>query len=108
MSRDPRLWSSMPLRDIVELLAGPEAILRYGEDSGADLVTTHGHVTNEDLAQMIDDGWLYSMNGTYRLTDEGRIAYFRSTDELGDGKLIPPNPSRQDTSPSSKPSEEQP
>jgi predicted transcriptional regulator len=88
--RDPRLWSSMPLSDIVALLADAGPILRYGEDSGADLVTHHGHISNEDLNQMIDEGWLYSMNGTYRLTDEGRAAYIRSTDEMGDGKLISP------------------
>jgi hypothetical protein len=92
MGRDPRLWScKLSVSDIVELLAGPDAILCYSEESGADLVTPHCHISNEDLISMLDAGWLYSANGTYGLTDEGRLAYLRSTDEMGDGKLIAPN-----------------
>lgn len=86
-----KLWSSsVSIRDLIGLLAGPGPILRFSDEGGADLVTYHGHVSNEDISCLCDNGWLYSMNGTYRLTDEGRVAFNRSTDELGNGKLIAP------------------
>lgn len=43
------------------------------------------------LAQLIREGWIEEMgNSTWRLTDKGRLAYLRSADELGDGKLYVP------------------
>lgn len=45
-----------------------------------------------DISRLIQDGWLESFNGGYRLSDDGRKAYLRSTDELGDGKLYSPVP----------------
>lgn len=42
------------------------------------------------IEQMIKQGWLDGFNGGFRLSDEGHKAYMRSTDELGDGKLIAP------------------
>ena len=88
-----KLWASrIPIRELIGLLAGPGPLLRYSDGGGADLVTYHGHVPNEDISQLCDKGWLCSMNGTYRLTNEGRVAYIRSTDEMQDGKLRAPEP----------------
>lgn len=49
-------------------------------------------VTSTELSRLIQDGWLENTanGGGYTLTDEGRKAYLRSTDELGDGNLVPP------------------
>lgn len=67
-------------------------------DSGRDydapeywLVSGEGErVLSEEIEQLIRDGWLESFNGGYRLSDAGRQAYMRSTDELRDGKLYVP------------------
>jgi len=80
----------MKLKDAVGLLATQGVVCRYSDDGGCDLVTHHGHLTNEEINYLCDAGFVYSMNGTYRLTDEGRLAYLRSTDELQDGVLRPP------------------
>ena len=42
--------------------------------------------------RLMREGWLESApnGGSYILSDAGRKAYFRSTDELGDGKLVLP------------------
>jgi hypothetical protein len=43
------------------------------------------------LDVLIRDGWIEGGGGsTWKLTDKGRKAYLRSTDELGDGKLYVP------------------
>ncbi len=49
-------------------------------------------VLTSQVQSLIDDGWLKSFpNGCgYWLSDEGRKAYNRAMDELGDGKLIAP------------------
>lgn len=46
----------------------------------------------DDFDVLIHRGWLESManGGSYRLTDAGKLAYLRSTDEMGDGKLTHP------------------
>ena len=43
------------------------------------------------MERLAREGWIepYGARG-YQLTDAGRAAYIRSTDELQDGKLIPP------------------
>ncbi len=84
-------WSSQPaFRDLIGLLAGNEAVLRYSDDGQCSLFTPHGRVNNTDIVRMLNNGWLDSYNGGYRLTDAGRLAFMRSTDEMGDGKLYSP------------------
>lgn len=81
----------LKLEAIIGLLAGPDARLVYSDDgNGADLVTVHGHITAPDINRMLNNGWLESGNGCYRLTDGGRLAFLRSTDELQDCGLVAP------------------
>src|SRR5271170_1323136 len=49
-------------------------------------------ISQRELDMFVKDGWLetYGAHG-YQISDEGRKAWLRSTDELGDGKLVPPN-----------------
>jgi len=77
--------------NIAELLAGG-AGLWYTSDS-VELVTRH-RFDHTAFNYMLHHGWLESTAGCggYRLTDEGLRAYLRSTDEMGDGKLIDPSP----------------
>lgn len=42
------------------------------------------------VSRLVSQGWIEGPN-TYRLTDAGFKSYLRSADELGDGKLVPPN-----------------
>lgn len=78
------------IKHIAGLLADNRAWFRYTSDS-VELVTEHrfDHVA---FNHMLKHGWLESTAGCggYRLTEAGRLAYIRSTDELGDGALIDP------------------
>lgn len=78
------------IKHIAGLLAGGEARFCYTDES-VELVTRHrfDHVA---FTHMLHHGWLESTTGCggYRLSDAGLLAYLRSTDELGDGKLIDP------------------
>lgn len=80
----------MKLIDVLATMASQGVVCRFNDGGGCDLVTFHGHVTNEEISYLCDAGFVYSMNGTYRLTDEGLRAYLRTTDELQDGVLHPP------------------
>lgn len=80
----------MKLKDAIGLLAQGGVVCRLNDGGGCDLVTHHGHLSNEEVSYLCDAGLVYSMNGTYRLTDEGLAAYFRSVDELQDGILRAP------------------
>ena len=75
---------------IAGLLADGQTWFRYTSDD-VELITPHrfDHVA---FNHMLRHGWLENTAGCggYRLTDEGRIAYIRSTDEMGDGKLVDP------------------
>lgn len=48
-------------------------------------------ITGWLVEKLLREGWVNSRNGWYELTDEGRKAYLRSTDEMGDGKLRAPS-----------------
>lgn len=80
----------MKLKDAISLLAQTGVSCRFSDDTGCDLVTYHGHLTNEEVNYLCDAGYVYSQNGLYRLTDAGRGAYFRAVDEMQDGVLCPP------------------
>jgi len=85
---DPNLDGFMRLDEIVRHMAGG---WRLGHEDGNYFVSkTAGRVRSDTINRLIAEGWIESRNTCYILTDDGRKAYLRSTDELGDGKLIPP------------------
>lgn len=97
---DPKLDGFMRLEDIVPLLAG-QYQLRAEGDTGYDspdyyVTATAGKVRRDTVQRLLDEGWIEGRNGSFRLTDAGRCDFLRSTDELGDGKLIPPAESEPD------------
>lgn len=82
------------LPEIVQHLATGKIIRREQEGHDpADYWLEIGRFKIPDnlIERMIREGWLQSFNGGYRLTDAGHAAYMRSTDELGDGRLVSPN-----------------
>lgn len=76
--------------NIAGLLADGKTWFRYTSDD-VELITLHrfDHVA---FNHMLHHGWLESTAGCggYKLTDKGRRRYIRSTDEMGDGKLVDP------------------
>jgi hypothetical protein len=46
------------------------------------LVKYGREVTSGQISRMLDRGWVNSSNTSYRLSDEGKKEYLRSTDEL--------------------------
>jgi hypothetical protein len=87
---DPRLDGFMRLEDVVKHLAGG---WRLGHEDGDYFVTrTAGQVRSDTIRRLNAEGWIESRNTCYVLTDAGHKAYMRSTDEMGDGQLHPPQP----------------
>jgi hypothetical protein len=86
----------MNVRDVIARLVQPGWTIRTEDHGGFDgrdywLEKREGErLTDQDISDLLRDGWVRSYNGGYELTDEGRKAYFRSSDELGDGQLIAP------------------
>lgn len=81
---------SEAIKHIVSLLAGEAARFRYTDDS-VELVTVH-RFDHAAFDHMLHHGWLESTAGCggYKLSDAGKLAYLRSTDEMDDGKLVDP------------------
>lgn len=80
-------------KDVIAHLAAGAKLRRHGDDgTDVELVTFHAEVTTDQWNRLADGGWLkgFANGGGARLSDEGRLAYLRSTDEMGDGKLVPP------------------
>ena len=80
---------TMLIEELIPLLA-EGAKIRW--DSGeCNVVKFYGQATN--LEKLIEDGWIISGTGSgyYTLSDDGLKAYMKSTDEMGDGKLIAPS-----------------
>lgn len=84
----------MTLKEALGLLAQSGVVCRFNGDSGYDLVTYHGRLTNEEVNYLCDAGFAYTMNGYIRLSDEGRAAYLSSIDELQGGMLHAPGHTR--------------
>lgn len=86
---DPALDGFMRLEDVVQHMASG---WRLGHEDGDYFVTqTAGRVRSDTISRLLDEGWIEGRNTCYILTDAGRKAYLRSTDELGDGKLVAPS-----------------
>ena len=80
-------------KDVIAHLASGAKLRRHGDDgTEVELVTFHDVVTPDQWNRLADGGWLkgFANGGGAWLSDEGRRAYLRSTDEMGDGKLVPP------------------
>ena len=92
---DPKLDGFMSVEEIVTCLATGWILRRHGgRGYDGDTFTVErqaGEVRDDTLNRLMREGWLRSSNGlAFFLSDEGHKAYLRSTDEMGDGKLIPP------------------
>lgn len=78
------------LKELVRLLAQPGFRLVYdGAMSDGEICGPSQPVLSEEINYMGRCGWLKGMPsgvGAW-LSDEGRKAFLRSTDELGDGEL---------------------
>lgn len=78
------------LKEIIRLLAQPGFRLVYdGAMSDGEVCGPGTTVLTEEINYMGRNGWLKGMpsgRGSW-LSDEGRKAFLRSTDELGDGRL---------------------
>lgn len=92
---DPKLDGFMRVEEVVECLAtgwGLRSTSADGWDSPDYFVTrSAGKVRTDTLHRLMKEGWIDGNNGYYYLTEAGRKSYLRSTDEMGDGKLLPPN-----------------
>jgi hypothetical protein len=79
----------MRLEDIVQHLASG---WRLGDEDGDYFVTrTAGRVRSDTINRLLAEGWCETRNRCLILSDAGRAAYLRSTDEMGSGKLIAPS-----------------
>lgn len=85
----------METKSIIEKLAQYGWTIRsedLGDHDGCEywLQRCERYDISADIERLRREGWLEPFNGGFRLSDEGRKAYLRSTDELGDGALIAP------------------
>jgi uncharacterized protein affecting Mg2+/Co2+ transport len=85
---DPKRDGFMRVDEIVALIQGEYRLV--DNDGEAFVVHTAGKVRDDTINRLMMEGWIERGNRHWKLTDEGRKAYLRSTDELGNGKLIPP------------------
>lgn len=87
---DPKADGFMRVEEVVQALASGYGMQR--DDCDVRVVRSAGKVRSDTLQRLIDEGWLegYANGGGWRLSDEGHKAYLRSSDEMGDGKLVAP------------------
>lgn len=87
---DPKADGFMRVEDVVQALASGYSA-RW-DDRELYVTKSAGRVRGDTLQRLLDEGWLkgFPNGGGFWLSDEGHKAYLRSTDELGDGKLVPP------------------
>ncbi len=83
------------MRDAVQDLAGGACFRRSSDGFHGDdfeLVHPTAQPEGDVFDRLLHHGWLESFpnGGGYKLSDAGKLAYLRSTDELGDGQLIDP------------------
>lgn len=85
------------IANIASILSDGKTRLRAVDNGEAGItveLVTHHRFDHVAFDHMLHHGWLESManGGTYKLSDAGLLAYLRSTDEMGDGKLVDPSP----------------
>jgi len=78
---------------ITELACGARIVATdEGDGYSYKLIREQVAITAAQVIRLLDEGWIYSSNTAYFLTDEGKKSYLRSTDELGNGQLLAPKP----------------
>jgi hypothetical protein len=67
--------------DVIRELSGGAVIRATDEGDGYSykLITHHAQLPSSQIVSLLDKRWIESMNTVYRLTDEGKKAYLRST-----------------------------
>lgn len=88
---DPKADGFMRVEEVVEALATGYAA-RYEDGHTLYVTKTAGKVRPDTLDRLIREGWLegFANGGGFRLSDAGLRSYLKSSDEMGDGKLVPP------------------
>lgn len=83
------------LRDAIGELASGAYVATEDDEWGFSykLVKPVAQPDGDDFTVLIHRGWLEGCanGGSYKLSDAGLRAYLRSTDELGDGRLVHPH-----------------
>jgi hypothetical protein len=85
--------TDLTLADIVQLLAQSDHRIHVVDEGGFDGYSYRLQGPSWDVSatfeQLLRDGWIEpaTIGRGYVLSDRGRVAYLRSTDELGDGAL---------------------
>lgn len=71
-------------KEIIERLAGGARIVATDEGDGYSykIIDNESVVSGSQVIQLLDKGWIYSSNTAYFLSDEGKKAYLRSSDEM--------------------------
>lgn len=80
------------LKEIIAELAAGARIVAH-DDGRYELCHPGKPITGHTLQWVLgEQGWIESTPnmGAYVLSDAGRLAYMRSTDELGSGELVAP------------------
>lgn len=97
MSEDYYSGLERRFRAAVQDLAGGAYFRATGPGMELELVQPVEQPEGDVIARLIHHGWLNSLanGGGYRMSDAGKLAYLRSTDELGDGALIDPTERQQ-------------
>ena len=67
--------------DVLRELAGGAIIEATDEGDGYSykLITHHSELPSSQIVSLLDKGWIESMNTIYKLSDEGKKVYLRST-----------------------------
>lgn len=70
--------------EVLMHLAGGAVLIRDEDGFGADIVTRHGRVDSTQFNRLMVSGMLkgFANGGGAWISDEGKKAYLRSTDEL--------------------------
>jgi hypothetical protein len=91
------LGQPLDLKEVISRLAQPGYAVRVhdnGEYDGYSVYVerTEGvQITGRELEMLKADGWIeFDGPRSWKLSDEGRKAWLRSSDELGDGVLRAP------------------
>src|SRR5271154_5126368 len=91
------LGQPIDLKEVIERLAQTGYSIVSDDQGGYDGYrifvrrVEQYEITGRERDMLIMDGWITQPGASsWVLSDEGRKAYLRSTDELGDGKLVSP------------------